>query len=80
MVVTGLRFPSDAAVVADEAARFRRASPAERLRAIRSALQAGALLIQRSPRREFLEAYRHDQEEAAREAIQRFVARHAQQP
>lgn len=78
MVDTGLVFPSFSAVVADEAARFRQATPAERMRAIRSALAAGALLIERSPRRAFLEAYQHGQEEAAREAIRRFVARHAQ--
>jgi len=44
-----LCFPSDAAVVADEAARFRASTPAERLRAIRSALNAGAVLIANSP-------------------------------
>lgn len=80
MVDTGLAFPSFSAVVADEAARFRRASNAERLQAIHSVLAAGALLIERSPRRAFLEAYRRNQEEAAREAIRRFVARHAQRP
>lgn len=80
MVVTGLKFPSAAKVAAEEAARFREASPAERLRAIRSVLSAGALLIERSPRREFLEAWRREQEALTREAITRFVARHAQHP
>ena len=79
MLPDGLNFPSTAEVVADEADRFRRASPAERVRAIRSALSAGALLIERSPRRDFLAAYRREQEEAAREAIKRFVVRHAWQ-
>ena len=80
MVVTGLKFPSAAKVAAEAAARFREASPAERLRAIRSVLSAGALLIERSPRREFLEAWRREQEALTREAITRFVARHAQHP
>ena len=78
MIVTGLNFPSTTEVVADEAARFRRASPADRLRAIRSVLSAGALLIERSPRRDFLEACQREQEAAGREAIKRFLARHAQ--
>lgn len=80
MVVTGLNFPSASQVTAEEAARFRGASPADRLRAIRSILSAGALLIERSPRREFLEACRLEQEALAREAIKRFVERHAQHP
>lgn len=77
MAIGGLRFPSDAEVVAEEAARFRASTPAERMRAIRSALAAGAVLIARSPKRAFLEAYRERQETLAREAIQRFVMRHA---
>jgi hypothetical protein len=46
MVDTGLVFPSSAAVIAEGAARFRNAAPAERLRAIRSVLSAGALMIE----------------------------------
>lgn len=57
-----LHFPSDADVVADEAARFRAASPAERMRAIRSALNGGAFLIARSPQRAFIATYRQRQE------------------
>lgn len=78
MTIGDLLFPSDAEVTADEAARFRAASPADRMRAIRSALSAGAVLIARSPKREFLEAYRERQEALAREAITRFVMRHAE--
>lgn len=76
----GLEFPSDAQVVAEEAARFRAATPAERMRAIRSALAGGAVLIAKSPKRAFIEAYREQQEELAREAITRFVVRHAGNP
>lgn len=72
-----LSFPSDAEVAAEEAAWFRLASPAERMRTIRSTLAAGALLIERSPKREFLEAEHRRQAQAAREAIARFVERHA---
>ena len=72
-----LYFQSDAEVAAEEAARFRAATPAERMRAIRSALAGGAVLIARSPKRAFLEAYRQRQEDLARESIAQFVVRHA---
>ncbi|MEX0669464.1 MAG: hypothetical protein WD060_03285 [Pirellulales bacterium] len=42
-----------------------------------SALAGGAVLIARSPKRAFIEAYRQRQEDLAREAITRFVVRHA---
>lgn len=77
MNLDDLHFPSDATVAAEEAARFRAASPEERMRAIRSALAGGAVLIAKSPRRAFLEAYHRRQEELAREMISRFVVRHA---
>ena len=80
MNTTQPTFPSSARVAAEEASRFREASPAERMRAIRSTLAAGALLIARSPKREFLESCRQQQEEAAREAIAQFVHRHAARP
>lgn len=77
MNIGDLRFPTTADVAAEEAARFRASSPADRLRAIRSTLAGGARLIERSPKRAFIEAYRQRQEELAREAITRFVMRHA---
>jgi len=77
MSIGGLNFPTTADVAAEEAERFRRSSAGDRMRAIRSALSAGALLIERSPRREFLETYRQAQEELGREAISQFIARHA---
>lgn len=77
MAVDVLRFPSDSAVVAEEAARFRNAPPEERMRAIRSALAGGAILQARSPKRAHLEAEHQRQEQAAREAISQFVVRHA---
>ena len=72
-----LHFPRDADVVADEAARFRKATSAERMRAIVSVLAGGAALIALSPKRAFLEAYALQQEDLAREEIARFVVRHA---
>jgi hypothetical protein len=80
MSITGLNFPSAAEVTAEEAELFRRASPADRMRAIRSALSAGALAMRRSPRSEFLRTYCQTQEDAGREAIARFIARHVTKP
>ena len=80
MNIDQLCFPSAAEVAADEAARFRASTPAERLRAIRSALNAGAVLIARSPKRAFIEAYRQQQEDLSREMISAFVKRHAGTP
>jgi hypothetical protein len=71
-----LHFPTDAEVAAEEAARFRASSPSERMRAIRSALTAGAVLIARSPKRAFIEASRQRQEDLSRDAIAGFVMRH----
>ncbi len=78
MIIGVPRFLSDSAVVAEEAARFRSAPPEERMRAIRSALAGGAILLARSPKRAHLEAEHERQEQAAREAISQFVVRHAQ--
>jgi hypothetical protein len=75
-----LHFPTAAEVSAEEAARFREATPAERMRAIRSVLAAGAVLIARSPKRAFVEAYRQRQEDLAREAIAQFLVRHGGNP
>ena len=79
-MIEGLRFPDASTVIAEEAARFRAASPADRMHAIRSVLAAGAVLIERSPRREFLEGYRARQEDMAWQAIREFVTRHGQRP
>ncbi len=72
-----IAFPSDAAVIAQEAARFRAFSPAERLRSIRGMLEAGALMMRRSPRAAFLREYTLEHERRARLAVKEFVARHA---
>jgi hypothetical protein len=70
-------FPSDAEVIAEEAARFRALSPASRLRSLRGLLATGALMVRRSPRAVFLRQYTLEQENRARQAVKKFVARHA---
>ena len=75
---TSLRFPTDAEVNAEEAARFRALSAEERIASIRSVLSAGDLLIRRSSQKDFLESHRQSQEDLARRSIQEFVGRHAE--
>jgi hypothetical protein len=72
-----IKFPSDAEVIAEEAARFRALSPEDRLRSIRGLLAAGALMLRQSPKAAFLRDYTRDQEERARQAVKEFIARHA---
>lgn len=72
-----VRFPNDADVIAEEAARFRALSPDERMRVIRELLNAGEQLIRLSPRAEFLRQYKEQQEMLAQQAFKDFIARHA---
>lgn len=71
-----IKFPSDDEVIAEEAARFRALSPKDRIRVIRSILSAGALMMMRSPKADFLREYTLKQEELAQRAVRDFVARH----
>jgi hypothetical protein len=71
-----VKFPSDADVIAEEVARFRALSPADRLKSIRGLLAAGALMIRQSPRAAFLRDYTQEQENRAREAVREFILRH----
>lgn len=71
-----IRFPDDADVIAEEAARFRRLTPEERVQAIRGVLAAGALMLSRSPRADFMAADALEQENLARQAIKDFISRH----
>jgi hypothetical protein len=72
-----IRFPAEADVIAEEAARFRALSPEKRLRSIRGLLAAGALMMRRSPKAAFLRGYTLDQENRARQAVKEFLGRHA---
>lgn len=72
-----IQFPSDAAVIAEEVARFRALPPEKRVRSIRGLLAAGFLMMQRSPKAAFLRRYTREQEDRARQAVKEFLARHA---
>jgi hypothetical protein len=70
-------FPPDADVIAEEAERFRALSSQDRLEVIRGVLDAGALMLRKSPRAAFLAEYVAEQEYAFRQAVQEFLNRHA---
>lgn len=72
-----IAFPSDAEVIAEEAARFRGLSPGSRVRSIRGLLAAGALMMCQSPKAAFLRHYTLEQENLARQSVKEFLARHA---
>jgi hypothetical protein len=72
-----IKFPIDADIIAEEAARFRALSPLERMRSIRNLLEAGALMMRQSPKAAFLQEYTRQQEELAQKNIKEFIARHA---
>jgi len=72
-----IKFPSDAEVIREEAARFRTLSPEDRMRSIRGMLAAGALIMRQSPKAAFLREYTLEQENRARQVVKEFIARHA---
>jgi hypothetical protein len=72
-----INFPNDAEVIAEEAARFRALSPAARIEAIRGVLEAGALMIERSPNAEFVRRHAEEQEKLFEMKYKEFIARHA---
>ncbi len=72
-----IKFPSDAEVIAEEVARFRALSPAQRLESIRGLLAAGEMMMRQSPKAAFMRELVLEQENRARQAIKEFVARHA---
>jgi hypothetical protein len=72
-----VQFPSDADVIAEEAARFRALSSRARIQVIRGLLDAGVLIVRNSPRSAFLKKHAAEQESASRRAVREFLARHA---
>lgn len=71
------RFPSEAEVIRQEAAAFRRLSPTERLMVILDLIASGVALMKHSPQREAARRLR-DAQEAEWQRIQKeLFARHA---
>ena len=71
-----IRFPNDADVIAEEAARFRALAPEDRLRSIRGLIATGSFLIRNSPKAASLRAHTAELEEESRRAVREFLARH----
>lgn len=71
-----IRFPKDEDVIAEEVARFRALSPEGRIRSIRDLLAAGAWMVSRSPKADFLRVYTAEQEDLTRTSIREFCSRH----
>src|SRR5437762_1102283 len=71
-----VQFPHPADVIAEEAERFRRLSPAERGREFAEVLEVGMRQLQDNPRRAEVEALILDSELAWQEAQRRVIERH----
>ena len=63
-------------MITDEVVRFRALKPEVLMRSIRAILAAGALIISRSPKADFLREYTREQVELAQRSIREFVARY----
>lgn len=64
------RSPSEIEIICEEAAAFRRLSPADRIAAIRDVIAAGMAILERSPYRDEMRRL-HDAEEAEWQRIQK---------
>lgn len=72
-----IKFPSDAEVIAEEAARFRALSPENRVRTLGEMFLVYRFLEANSVRPEALARFAREDEERSRKAIEEFIARHA---
>ena len=74
-----IQFPSNADVVAEEAARFQALSPEAKFEIFRGVLAAGEWMMQQSSNSEFVRSHALEQEEDAMRAVKEFIARHVNQ-
>jgi len=71
-----VRFQSDTNVILEEVARFRALTSQERMQSIRSILNAGDLILQKSPKAAWLIHYSEEQELLAQQLTREFLTRH----
>ena len=71
-----IKFPDEADVIAEEAARFRALPDAERVKELEEAFQTYHFLIEASGRADELKRFAEEEEEQGRAAIREFVARY----
>jgi hypothetical protein len=76
MIDIPIKFPSDADVNAEEAARFRALSPRERVRVILDMVSTGDWMMRKSPKLDFMLQYKREQEELAQQSVKDFIRRH----
>jgi hypothetical protein len=72
-----IKFPNDAEVIAEEAARFRALSPDQRVRELGEMVDLYHFLASISNQPEALARLAREEEERGRKAVEAFVARHA---
>ena len=73
-----IKFPNDADVIAEEAARFRRLSPIQQVRSICDLIDTGEMLMRNSSRAEFATEYFASERNERNKAILEFVNKHGQ--
>ena len=72
-----VQFPSETDVILEDVARFRALTPEEQFRSLRGLLNAGALVLRKSPKAAWARQYAEEQEDLAQRTIREFIARHA---
>jgi hypothetical protein len=72
-----IKFPDEADVIAEEAARFRALSQRARMHSIRDMIATGEFIIRNSSKAAFAREFSLEQEKELRSIIQEFIARHA---
>jgi hypothetical protein len=71
-----VKFPSETDVILEDVARFRALTPKERFRSLQDLLDAGDLILQKSPKAAWARRYAEEQELLAQRAIREFLLRH----
>ena len=72
-----IRFPNDADVIAEDAARFRALSDEERMRSLRDLIATGAFLLRIGGREAAMRELADEETRKSHAAIREFIARHA---
>lgn len=76
MIDIPIKFPSDADVNAEEAARFRALTPAQQVRVIEDTISTGDWMMRKSEKYDFMRQYYREQEDLNQKAIKEFISRH----
>ena len=71
-----IKFPSESEVILEDVARFRALAPQERFESLRGLLNAGALILQISPKGAWARQHADEQKDLERRAIREFIERH----